>query len=86
MEHPDFSGTTDDLYAVSFVDDSYGWAVGSGGTILATSNGGATWSRQISHTTYTLETVTATSLWDAWVGGDYGTVLATSSGGNVWTG
>ena len=35
---------------VSFVDANNGWAVGNGGTILHTSNGGATWSTQRSGT------------------------------------
>jgi photosystem II stability/assembly factor-like uncharacterized protein len=39
------------LYGVTFTDASHGWAVGGTGTILATSNGGATWTAQSSGTT-----------------------------------
>ena len=34
------------IRAISFVDDTCGWAVGDLGVILATSDGGQTWSRQ----------------------------------------
>ena len=39
------------LYCVSFADALHGWAVGDGGTILATTDGGATWEPQSSGTT-----------------------------------
>jgi photosystem II stability/assembly factor-like uncharacterized protein len=35
------------LVAVQFVDDKHGWAVGHGGTVLATADGGERWSLQI---------------------------------------
>ena len=34
------------LNAISFVDDSYGWAVGHSGVVLHTSDGGKTWATQ----------------------------------------
>jgi photosystem II stability/assembly factor-like uncharacterized protein/LmbE family N-acetylglucosaminyl deacetylase len=34
------------LYALTFVDNLHGWAVGAMGTILATTDGGQTWQRQ----------------------------------------
>lgn len=40
------SGTTENLNAVSFVDPLYGHAVGNKGTLLATEDGGQTWSPQ----------------------------------------
>ena len=40
------SGTTAPLNAVAFANATRGWAVGDDGTILATADGGATWSRQ----------------------------------------
>lgn len=33
------------LYDVEFVNDDLGWAVGLSGTLLKTSDGGATWNR-----------------------------------------
>jgi len=40
------TGQTAPLEAITFVDDEHGWAVGHLGTILATTDGGQTWSRQ----------------------------------------
>ena len=40
-----------DLEGMAFVNASHGWAVGKEGTILATTNGGATWTGQSSGTT-----------------------------------
>ncbi|HWB12417.1 MAG TPA: YCF48-related protein [Pirellulales bacterium] len=34
------------LYALTFIDNLHGWAVGAMGTILATADGGQTWQRQ----------------------------------------
>jgi hypothetical protein len=82
-----------DLYSVAFSDASHGWAVGDGGTILATTNGGATWTKQSSGTTNELNGVAFSDASHGWVVGsfetyypsphDYGTILATSTGGLV---
>jgi photosystem II stability/assembly factor-like uncharacterized protein len=45
------SGTTNHLYGVSFIDANTGTVVGQLGTILHTTNGGATWISQSSGTT-----------------------------------
>ncbi len=37
------SGTTQNLYDVNFINNTYGWAVGDFGTILKTTNGGLNW-------------------------------------------
>lgn len=37
------SGTDAHLYGVHFIDGKHGWAVGSGGAVLSTVNGGNTW-------------------------------------------
>jgi len=42
--------TTNLLYGVSFVDANNGWEVGSIGTKVHTSDGGATWAAQTSTT------------------------------------
>jgi hypothetical protein len=39
------SGTTNALAGVAFADESHGWAMGEGGTILHTTNGGESWSQ-----------------------------------------
>jgi photosystem II stability/assembly factor-like uncharacterized protein len=40
------AGTTGGLGSVAFIDAANGWAVGASGAIVATANGGATWTRQ----------------------------------------
>lgn len=40
------SGTEAHLYGVHFVDAKHGWAVGSGGIVLKTTNGGLKWGSQ----------------------------------------
>ena len=41
------SGTTNTLYSVHFVNESYGWISGEGSTIKKTTNGGQSWDRQL---------------------------------------
>src|SRR5437660_307936 len=79
------SNTTNFLVGVSFVDRSHGWAVGSGGTIVATTNGGATWSAQTSGTTNFLEGVSFVDRRHGWAVGIDGTIVATTNGGATWT-
>ena len=79
------SGTTSWLMAVSFVDASHGWAVGTGGTILATSDGGATWTAQRSGTSQALEGVAFVDASHGWAVGTGGTILATTNGGATWS-
>ena len=45
------------LHAVQFIDKNRGWAVGSGGTLLETTDGGATWKRVSIQTKETLRDV-----------------------------
>ncbi len=74
------------LTAVYFVDDRYGWAVGHDALILATRDGGATWTRQFA------DVEREAPLLDIWfkdrntgyaVGG-YGAFLETTNGGQDW--
>ncbi len=82
---PQTSGTTSDLYSISFVDQNHGWAVGPGGTILATTNGGATWSPQTSGTTNDLYRVFFLNQNHGWAVGANGTILVTNNGGAGWS-
>ena len=81
------SGTTNDLRAVHFpVDATTGYAVGSNGTILKTTDGGDNWNSQSSGT-----------IWDLWAVHfpvdattgyavvSNGTILKTTDGGDNWT-
>ncbi len=43
---PVFHNPTSTLQAVHFVDAERGWAVGDGGTVLATTDSGRTWTVQ----------------------------------------
>ncbi|MBM3147705.1 MAG: hypothetical protein FJ000_07405, partial [Actinobacteria bacterium] len=67
-----------------FVDAHHGWAVGAGGTILATDDGGASWVSQRSGTTRGLRVVCFVDRLHGWAAGEFETVLATSDGGRTW--
>lgn len=68
------------LYGVAAVDANNAWAVGSGGTILATTDGGETWLPQDSGTTRNLKSVVSAGGTVAWAFGSGGTILATTDG------
>src|SRR5437588_6872068 len=61
-----------------------GTAVGTGGVITHTSDGGTHWSLQTSGTTMGLAGVSFTDASNGWVVGDSGTILHTSDGGLHW--
>ena len=69
------SGTTQNLFGVSAVDANAAFAVGSGGIILHTTNGGAIWAAQISGTTAGLTDVSAVDANTAWAVGSGGIIL-----------
>jgi photosystem II stability/assembly factor-like uncharacterized protein len=69
---------------VCFSDSMNGWVVGFGGTILHTSNGGTTWTRQTSGASYGFETVFCLDTNTAWAVG-YSIILHTTNGGATWT-
>lgn len=74
------------LTAMYFVDDRYGWAVGHDALILATRDGGATWTRQFD------DLEQESPLLDIWFKdrdhgyavGAYGMLLETTNGGTDW--
>jgi photosystem II stability/assembly factor-like uncharacterized protein/putative cell wall-binding protein len=73
------------LRSVDFTDADTGWAVGDGGTILRTTDGGVTWTKATSGTTRGLRSVRFTDEHTGWAVGDSGTIIATSDGGVTWT-
>jgi len=79
------SGTTSDLYSVHFTDVMNGWAVGDGGTIVHTADGGTTWIQQTCGTTNLLFDVFFTDALTGWAVGIAGTILHTTNGGSTWS-
>lgn len=73
------------LYAVSFFDARFGWAVGARGAIYQTQNGGATWRLQSSNTDADLFDVKFADNSRGWAVGAQGTLLETRNGGATWT-
>ncbi|MBS0391094.1 MAG: hypothetical protein JSR23_08065 [Proteobacteria bacterium] len=66
-------------------DGMKAWAVGNGGTIVATSDGGRSWKTQISGVLFDLWSVTfAADGLRGWAVGNFGTILATIDGGHSW--
>ncbi len=88
------SGTTQNLNAVTFIDENNGWAVGDSGLIIKTTDGGNNWITLSSSILFPLRDVTFINSSTGWVvGGDdwnYSTIdrkqiiLATTNGGVTW--
>jgi photosystem II stability/assembly factor-like uncharacterized protein len=74
-------GGLNDAY---FLDTSTGWAVGDAGKILATSDGGATWTAQIAPTRADLRAVWFVNANRGWAVGSEETILCTDNGGRTW--
>jgi photosystem II stability/assembly factor-like uncharacterized protein len=78
------SGTTNNLNGTYLLDSGTGFVVGDTGTILKTTNAGATWMPLVSGTTTTLNAV---HFFDASAGvavGEQGLILRTTDGGTGW--
>jgi len=79
--------------AVAFSDATHGWVVGGNGRILATTNGGATWSAQRSATHEQFLDVAFSDASHGWAvgmvlsteGDEYSVILATTNGGVTWS-
>jgi photosystem II stability/assembly factor-like uncharacterized protein len=74
------------LEGVAFASTQIGWAVSTGGVILHTTDGGATWVAQVSGTTAELKAVACAGTSVAWAVGMSGTLVYTTDGGATWTG
>ena len=79
------SGTTNELRAVTFVNNTIGWAVGANGTVLSTTNGGSTWTAGTSGTTENLFSADFINANDGWIVGQNGVILKTANGGASFT-
>ena len=73
------------LYAVHFADNYTGCAVGSGGTIVRTTNGGTNWSSQIVGEENNFSGVRFINTMTGWIVGFAGTLLKTTNSGENWT-
>jgi len=74
----------EDLQSIFFIDVQRGWAVGYGGMILSTADGGKSWQPQASGTEARLYSVTFIDAQRGWVVGSGGTILSTADGGKSW--
>jgi photosystem II stability/assembly factor-like uncharacterized protein len=72
------------LNAVSFADERRGWAVGAGGRIFHTANGGHSWRAQASNVSADLFDVKFFDAQEGWAAGANGTLLHTTDGGTLW--
>ena len=80
------SGTINTLNGVYALADGFtAWAVGDAGTIVATTNAGASWAAQVSNTAFNLNGVWFTSATEGWAVGNGGTVMHTPDAGVTWT-
>ena len=60
------------------------WAVGKGGSILHTQDGGSTWKTEPSSSTVQLNFVAFATPQSGWAVGNDGTILHTENGGSTW--
>jgi len=77
------SGTDQDLKSICFTDNDNGWAVGNGGIILHTSDGGDNWFQQSSGTENDLTSVRFMNADSGWVTGGM-SIYNTVDGGDNW--
>ena len=79
------SGVGNSLRSVFFLDELNGWAVGSFGAIVHTTDGGENWNQQTSGTNKDLNCVCFTDNATGWTCGSQGTILKTTDGGDSWS-
>ncbi|HMJ08990.1 MAG TPA: YCF48-related protein, partial [Pyrinomonadaceae bacterium] len=72
------------LFNVDFRDDSFGFAVGGGGTILRTEDGGRNWERIPTSFTDTLMRVDFADDKNGWIVGHNGIILRSDDRGRTW--
>lgn len=77
------SGVENKLTSISFVDHTYGWAVGDN-VILFSDNGGKSWTTQFSSAHVNLTSVWFIDRNNGWVAGASGKIMKTSNGGQTW--
>jgi photosystem II stability/assembly factor-like uncharacterized protein len=78
------SGTTSNLNGAVLLDSGTGFVVGDAGTILKSTDAGATWAPLTSGTSTTLHGIYFLDPNDGVAVGDGGTILRTTDGGGAW--
>lgn len=78
-----YLATLDDLRSLAVVGTK-AWACGVNGTILFTTDGGATWKNQTSPVKVPLNAIQFLNQNDGWIVGDEGAVMNTNDGGLTW--
>jgi len=78
------TGLTADLKDMDFVSRSAGWAAGSAGQLLSTSNGGGYWTILNTGTAKNLYAVDFVDSEYGWAAGEDGVILHTSNSGSDW--
>ncbi len=72
------------MYSEYFINSESGYAVGTEGMIIKTTNGGANWALQSSGTPHLLSGVYFIDAITGYVVGELGTILKTTNGGINW--
>ncbi len=73
-----------ELYDIFFIDNNFGWTVGSSGLINKTIDGGNNWISVQSGTNVILRSVHFNDYSPGWIVGDSGVILNTINGGVNW--
>jgi photosystem II stability/assembly factor-like uncharacterized protein len=81
---PQTSPTNFDIRGVRFYSTLGGYATGTGGNVLRTSDGGVNWTPCLSGVDVDFNTVEVQGSNNAWVAGTHGIVYVTGDGGNTW--
>lgn len=79
------SGTSNTFYDVYFRNENYGFAIGEGGLICRTTNGGVSWTILNSGTTAACRSIRMVNDLICYVVCEDGSLLQTLDGGNTWT-
>jgi gliding motility-associated-like protein len=79
------SGTGEFLFDIDFVSPDVGCAVGEGGVVFRTDNGGLNWSPQTSSVSHRLKSVHFHDTNRGWIAGWGGSILKTTNGGSSWS-
>lgn len=78
------SQKTGNFHGIYFNNLNLGWAIGSSGAIIKTTNSGSIWVTQTSNTSQLLNGIFVIDSLTSWVVGNYGTILKTTNGGSSW--